>query len=59
MEDRASVIFNFHEKVSEINKKINDADEFDSALYIAAEELKKILEADRIQILLHRTEQNS
>ena len=59
MEDQPSKTFSFHEKVSEINKKINDAKDFDSALYIAAEELKKTLEADRIQILLHRTEQNS
>jgi len=48
----------FHKTVLEINKKLNEAKDFDSALTIAAEELKKALDVERIQIILHRSEQN-
>jgi hypothetical protein len=47
-----------HKTVLDIYKKLNDAKDFDSALTIATEELNKALEVDRIQIVLHRSEQN-
>ena len=49
----------FHEKILEINNKLKDARDFDSAIKITAEELKIALEVNRIQIILHRTEQKS
>ena len=49
----------FHKNVLEINKKLNDARDFDSALTIAVEELKKALDVELIQIILHRSGQKS
>ena len=58
MEKQPPEKIDFHKKVLEINKKLNDAKDFDSALTIAAEELKNALGVDRIQIILHRSGHN-
>lgn len=48
---------NVYEKIVEINNKLNHAEDFDSALTITIEELQKALDANQIQIILHRSEQ--
>ena len=49
----------YSEKVLEINQKIDAAQDFNSALKIAAEEISKALVTDTLQIILHRPEQDS
>lgn len=51
--------FNFYEEIIEINKKLNNAEDFDNAIKIAVEELQQILDVNRIQIILQRSEQSS
>jgi hypothetical protein len=51
--------YNLYERIVEINKRLNNAVDFDSALKIAVEELQKALDVNRVQIILHRSEQDS
>jgi hypothetical protein len=59
MAQKTSSTVDLHQRILEINKKISNAKDVDSALSTAAEELKKALEAERIQIILHRPEPDS
>jgi hypothetical protein len=51
--------YNVYEKIFEINQKLNQAVDFDAALKIAVEEIQKALDVNRVQIILHRSEQDS
>ena len=48
-----------YQKIFEISKQLNDASDFDDALKIAVEALREALNAERVQIILHRSEQDS
>ena len=58
MDNQQPPAVNLHKMVLEINKRLNHAADFDSAIASASEELKIALDVEQIQIILHRTEQN-
>ena len=58
MDTQQSPAANLHKTVIEINKKLNQAKDFDTAIKIASDELKKALEVEQVQVILHRSEQN-
>jgi hypothetical protein len=50
--------YNVYEKIVEISQKLNNTVDFDTALKIAVEEIQKALDVNRVQIILHRSEQD-
>ncbi len=56
---RAEVDPVIYQKIFEVSKQLKDAPDFDEALSIAVEAIREALDAERVQIILHRNEQDS
>ncbi|MCE1254629.1 MAG: hypothetical protein LWX83_13900 [Anaerolineae bacterium] len=48
-----------YQKILEISQQLNTASDFDDALKKAVEGLREALNVERVQIILHRSEQDS